>query len=233
LAEKGAFTTSQFFELEVKAKVPDVIGMTKSEAEQQIRMRSLVPLELEPMTTFFRDPADGTVANQLLEPGTRLKVGEKVRYRLYAARSEAASLGSSLHDCPVPGGAEPREIGKREVYYFIKIGDQERKVGPHLKWWDDNRNKPKLFKCYNIFGELNGDVKYWIRKGKIKILDKYLHGKKHGVCERYYESSGEIKSRVNFRNGKYHGRYETFDEEGNPLLLRKYNDGKLEKEVRY
>ena len=60
---------------------------------------------------------------------------------------------------------------------------------------------------------------------KVKTRTTFKHGRKDGLCERYYENV-QLYLRENYNNGERHGPWEEFHENGRLESTGNFKDGK-------
>ena len=131
--------------------------------------------------------------------------------------------------CPTP---VPKEATHHEGD-FIEYWSMPRGalVGPYRKWYDKERTKPKLLRCYNTEGKLHGPDIYWLVNGQKKFHDNYKDGKMHGLFRRWYEENGQLMWEVEWKDNKRDGIHKSYAKNGNPSMDETYEDGKLVKAI--
>jgi hypothetical protein len=184
----------------------------------------------------------GDPAGKVIEPDlkkTYTKPGKhifKKRYKkwkaeaiVYVKESEPPPVDSSGCPTSVPKEAKHYE-GPNFEYWKMPNG---KYVGPYRKWYDNEKTKPSLVKCYNTQGILSGPAIRWFRNGKMSHHENYKEGKFDGLCRSWHEEPYGPKWEVEWKDGKRNGVYKSYAKNGNPLTDETYEDGKLIKATSY
>jgi len=75
-----------------------------------------------------------------------------------------------------------------------------------------------------ILGRKEGEWKWYYDDGKLKLVKNYVKGNLEGTVVRYYEN-GKKTSEKKYRIDQRHGEFRYYDETGELLYIRYYNDG--------
>ena len=203
----------------------------------------------------------GDTYARLADGQARALIANAKTLKLKIETAELCSLEPPPADssgCPIPIPNEAtHHVGDFIEFWSMPGG---AKVGPYRTWYDKERTKPHVFKCYNKDGEPHGKWTVWNEKpyrethideyedGKRKRLERY-HNDGRQITEETYEN-GKLdewieynaygkrlrETKGTFKEGKHDIKTGTitvyFIKSGKKSSCKKYKDGQLDGEWR-
>ena len=159
----------QIIDIEVLAKMPAIFKKSETTAAKMLRMRNLVPQPdySHPVNTTDKS-LNGMVAVHRFTPGTRLRAGTNVPYKLYKYTTQ--QYGGQQAGDPLAGIAGKWEFGrKNKTYTYLGYVILSRRKGKYGGYYIDGYSHP--------------NEAYWRPTGKNSIV--FLH--KNGQPTTYFK----------------------------------------------
>ncbi|MFH1722015.1 MAG: zinc-ribbon domain-containing protein [Candidatus Altiarchaeota archaeon] len=162
------------------------------------------------------------------------------------AQNTTPSAGNET--CAIPAGASLKNLFEYNGYAEYYYSKDNKRVGPYVRWWDNEKTQKQAEGCYNLKGEKIGTWNEWDREGentkrmnyKSGVLDglylewsegyllgekSYKDGKLDGAETVYHRKSEVVSRRTQWSDGVKNGRDEEFFRDGSQSKITIYEKG--------